>query len=137
MLAGMIFGLVVEVVAGAVAVGWLTVQGAPIPIGSEVWTGLALVPVSTGLAAGFGVGVSAIVPNQLGAVLVAVGWVMVVEQLLGGLAPEIANGCRLPGLVSRSAAKTLSWRPARVSLSFPSTFRWWSRRVSSLQRDAA
>lgn len=90
-LAGMVFGLVVELVAGAVAVGWLTVQGAPIPIGPEVWAGLALVPLSTGLAAGFGVGVSAIVPNQLGAVLVAVGWVMVVEQLVGGLAPEFAQ----------------------------------------------
>lgn len=90
-LAGIVFGLVVEVVAGAVAVGWMTAQGAPIPIGPEVWAGLALVPFSTGLAAGFGVGVSAIVPNQLGAVLVSVGWVMVVEQILSGLAPDIAQ----------------------------------------------
>lgn len=90
-LAGIVFGLVVEFVAGAVAVGWMTAQGAPIPMGSEVWVGLALVPFSTGLAAGFGVGVSALVPNQLGAVLVAVGWVMVVEQLLSGIAPDIAQ----------------------------------------------
>lgn len=90
-LAGIVFGVVVEVVAGAVAVGWMAAQGIDIPIGPEVWAGLALVPLSTGLAAGFGVGVSAIVPNQLGAVLVAVGWVMIVEQLLSGLAPDIAQ----------------------------------------------
>jgi len=90
-LAGIVFGLVVEVVAGVVAVGWMAAQGVSIPIGPEVWAGLALVPFSTGLAAGFGVGVSALVPNQLGAVLVSVGWVMVVEQLFTGLAPDIAQ----------------------------------------------
>lgn len=91
MVAGAIFGIVVEAAAVVVAVGWLAATGAAIPFGSSVVSGLALTPVATGLAAGFGVGISAAIPNQLGAVLVAVGWVMVAEQLLGGLIPDVAT----------------------------------------------
>ena len=90
-IAGTLFGLVVEAAAAAVAFGWLAATGAPIPFESTVAVGLALTPVATGLAAGFGVAVGAAVPNQLGAVLVSIGWVMVVEQLVSGLLPEIAG----------------------------------------------
>ncbi|HUG32920.1 MAG TPA: ABC transporter permease subunit [Acidimicrobiia bacterium] len=89
--AGALFGLVVEAAAVVVAVGWLAATGSAIPFGSTVVAGLALTPVATGLAAGFGVGISAAVPNQLGAVLVAFGWVMIAEQLLGGLVPSVAR----------------------------------------------
>jgi len=90
-IAGAVFGLVVETAAVAVAFGWLAATGVPIPFGPTVTAGLALVPVATGLAAGFGVGVGAAVPNQLGAVLVAIGWVMIVEQLFSGLFPGVAG----------------------------------------------
>lgn len=90
-MAGAVFGIVVEAAATAVAIGWLVATGAPVPIGSTVVAGLALTPVVTGLAAAFGVGISAAIPNQLGAVLVAIGWVMVAEQLLGGLFPGLAE----------------------------------------------
>lgn len=90
-IAGALFGLVTEAAAAAVAFGWLAVTGVSIPFGSTVVAGLALNPVATGLAAGFGVGVGAAVPNQLGAVLVSVGWVMVVEQLVSGLLPDLAG----------------------------------------------
>lgn len=90
-IAGVVFGLVVEMAAAVVAFGWLAATGAPIPFGSTVAAGLALTPVATGLAAGFGVGVGAAIPNQLGAVLASVGWVMVVEQLVGGLLPGLAS----------------------------------------------
>ena len=89
--AGAVFGLVVEMAALAVTVGWLAATAAPIPFGSTVAVGLAVGPVATGLAAGFGAGISAAVPNQLGAVLVAVGWVMVAERLLSGLLPRVAE----------------------------------------------
>lgn len=90
-IAGVVFGVVVEAAAVAVAFGWLAATGVPIPFGSTVAAGLALTPVATGLAAGFGVGIGAAVPNQLGAVLAGIGWVMVVEQMLGGLLPEVAR----------------------------------------------
>lgn len=90
-IAGVVFGLIVEAAAAVVAFGWLAATGASIPFGSTVVAGLALAPIATGLAAGFGVGVGAAVPNQLGAVLVSIGWVMVVEQLLTGLVPESAG----------------------------------------------
>lgn len=88
---GIVLGIVVEAAAFAVAVGWLAATGAMIPLGPTVAAGLALTPVATGLGAGFGVGIGAAIPNQLGAVLASVGWVMVVEQLIGGLVPKAAS----------------------------------------------
>lgn len=90
-LAGAAFGIVVEAAALVVAVAWLTITAAPIPFGPTVVAGLALTPIATGLAAGFGVGISAIFSNQLGAVLVAFGWVMIVEQLMSGMIPGVAK----------------------------------------------
>ena len=74
-----------------VAVGWLAASGSAIPFGATVLTGVLLAPVATGLAASLGVGIGALITNQLGAVLAAVGWVMVVEQLFSGLFPEVAG----------------------------------------------
>lgn len=88
--AGLVFGVVVEAGGLAVVSGWLTISGETIPFGAQVAETLALTPVLTGLSAAFGVGIGAAVPNQLGAVLVSLGWVMVVEQLLSGLFPGIA-----------------------------------------------
>lgn len=90
-IAGAVFGIIVELAALLVAMAWLTVGGSGVPFGASVAVGLALNPVATGLAAGFGVGIGAAVPNQLGAVLAAVGWVMVIEQLLAGLVPDLAQ----------------------------------------------
>lgn len=89
-LAGLIFGMVVEAGSLAVVSGWLAISGEAIPFGAQVAQTLALTPVLTGLSAAFGVGIGAAVPNQLGAVLVSLGWVMVLEQLLSGLFPAIA-----------------------------------------------
>lgn len=89
-IAGALLGLAAELSALVVAAGWLATTGSAIPLGSVVIEGLLLAPIATGLAAGFGVGVGAAVPNQLGAVLLAVGWVMVLEQLINGLAPDVA-----------------------------------------------
>jgi ABC-type transport system involved in multi-copper enzyme maturation permease subunit len=89
-MAGAVFGVVVEASAVVVAVGWLAASGGLIPFGTTVLAGLGLTPVATGLAAGFGVGIGAAIPNQLAAVLAAFGWVMLAEQLLGGVVPEVA-----------------------------------------------
>lgn len=88
--AGFVFGVVVEAGGLAVVSGWLAISGEAIPFGTRVAETLALTPVLTGLSAAFGVGIGASVPNQLGAVLVSLGWVMVVEQLLSGLFPGVA-----------------------------------------------
>ena len=39
----------------------------------------------------FGVGIGAAIPNQLAAVLAGFGWVMLAEQLVGGLVPDLAQ----------------------------------------------
>lgn len=89
--AGLVFGVVVQAAAVVVAVGWLAASGSAIPFGATVLSGVLLAPVATGLAASLGVGIGALITNQLGAVLAAVGWVMVVEQLFSGLFPEVAG----------------------------------------------
>ena len=104
-IAGAVFGLVVEAAAVAVAIGWLAATSTPIPFGPTVAAGLALVPVATGLAAGFGVGVGAAVPNQLGAVLASIGWVMVVEQLVSGLLADVARWLPFAGAGSAITGK--------------------------------
>lgn len=88
--AGLVLGLVVESGALAVVVGWLTINGLAIPFGSGVAQSLVLTPFLTALSAAFGVSIGAAVPNQLGAVLVSLGWVMVIEQLISGLFPDFA-----------------------------------------------
>lgn len=90
-LAGILFGIVVETAALAVVAVWLTASGIAIPFGGTVVAGLVLTPIATGLATSFGVGIGAAVPNQLGAVLIAIGWVMVAEQLVAGLIPDLAD----------------------------------------------
>src|SRR5690606_20109885 len=89
--AGIVLGLVVEAAVTTVALAWLAATSTPIPWGSTVVSGLALTPIATGLAAGLGVGIGAAIPNQLGAVLVSIGWVMLVEQLIGGLLPMVGE----------------------------------------------
>lgn len=108
LIAGAFFGVIVEAAAAVVAVGWLAAAGAPVPFGGAVAAGLTLTPVVTGLAAGLGVGISAAVPNQLGAVLVALGWVMLVEQLLGGLIPGLATWLPFRGAAAAITAQDAS-----------------------------
>jgi hypothetical protein len=96
--AGVVFGIMVEAAVLAEVSLWLTATGEAIPFGGVVVEALIAGPAITGLAAGTGVGVSAAVPNQLGAVLVVIGWSMVVEQLVSGLLPELAPWLPLSGV---------------------------------------
>jgi hypothetical protein len=97
-LAGVVFGIVVELAVLAEVSVWLAATGATIPFSSSVTSALVAGPVITGLAAGTGVGISAAVPNQLGAVLLVIGWAMVVEQLVSGLLPGLAPWLPLSGV---------------------------------------
>lgn len=98
LLAGALFGLLVEAIVFAEVAVWLSATGSSIPFGDVVAETLIAGPVITGLAAATGVGVSAAVPNQLGSVLVVIGWSMVVEQLVAGLLPGVAPWLPLSGV---------------------------------------
>jgi ABC-type transport system involved in multi-copper enzyme maturation permease subunit len=102
-LAGVVFGIVVELAVLAEVSVWLAATGATIPFSSSVTSALVAGPVITGLAAGTGVGISAAVPNQLGAVLLVIGWAMVVEQLVSGLLPGLAPWLPLSGVAAAIA----------------------------------
>jgi ABC-2 type transport system permease protein len=86
-LVGGAFGAVVAAVATVVAVAWLAISGGPVPFGWSVLLALLLTPPATGLVASLGVVIGAAVRNQLAAILAALGWVLVVENLISAIVP--------------------------------------------------
>ena len=90
-LVGAAFGAVVAAVAAVIAVGWLAISGGPVPFGWIVLLALLLTPPATGLVACLGVVIGAAVRNQLAAILAALGWVLVVENLISALVPGAAK----------------------------------------------
>ncbi len=88
---GAAFGAVVAAAATAVAVAWLAVARGAVPFGWSVLLTLLLTPPATGLIAALGVVIGAAVKNQLAAILVALGWVLVVESLISAILPWAAR----------------------------------------------
>jgi ABC-2 type transport system permease protein len=91
-MAGAGFAVLASVLTLAIALPWLAVKDVPRSlIADEV--GLVLVGafVATAVYGVVGVGVGALVRNQLAAVAIALGWMLVVEQLLVTLVPEVGR----------------------------------------------
>jgi ABC-type transport system involved in multi-copper enzyme maturation permease subunit len=103
-IAGAALAIVVEVGALAVISGWRFATGESVPFGWSVVAVLALAPIVTGAVTAIGVGVGAAIPSQLGSVLVALGWAMVVEQLLSGLIDGVGPWLPVSGAAAAVAA---------------------------------
>ena len=92
MLAGLAFGVVAEVLA--FGIGRVILSGRNIDLaldGHQI--GLLLLGATFGTAmwAGIGVGLGAIVRNQVATVIVLLAWALVVDGLLFGLAPKVGR----------------------------------------------
>lgn len=82
-------------VVAAVAVGlaalvggvWLSLRGVQVNLDTAAVLAILRLLVVVSLAATFGVGIGALVRNQIAAVVGALVWMLVVENLLRGLAP--------------------------------------------------
>jgi ABC-2 type transport system permease protein len=85
-LAGGAFAVGAIVVVAAVAVPWLLALDVPLALDDgDVWTRALRVTLAVALWGALGVAVGAVVHSQVGAILGAFGWLLVLEPLVGGL----------------------------------------------------
>jgi ABC-2 type transport system permease protein len=108
---GLLFGLVASVIATAVGVAVAAGKGYDLAIGTRTIAGYAGGAVlACGLLAAVGVGIGALLRAQLAALIAVFVWVMGVEQLVAGVAPDA--GRFLPFL----AATTLGGADSTASM---------------------
>jgi ABC-2 type transport system permease protein len=112
--AGLVLGLVAYGLAAALALPILSVRG----ISSDLGFGTTIEVLAGGLAcltllAAIGVGAGAIVRNQVGAVMAALGWWIVVEPLLAAI-PKVGDSIAkygIDGAVNAASATSLGADP--------------------------
>jgi ABC-type transport system involved in multi-copper enzyme maturation permease subunit len=108
---GLLFGLVASVIATTVGLAVAAAKGYQIAISTSTIAGyLAGAVLACGLLAAVGVGIGSLVRGQLVALIAVFVWAMAVEQIVGGLAPEV--GRFLPFL----AATTLGGANSSASM---------------------
>ena len=107
-LVGNFFGAAAAVLSVVVALPILAAKDVDVPLlGPDVGPALAAVTVSTTVFAIIGVGVGALIRNQVAAVVAALAWQLVLEGIVLGLVPSL--GKWLPGAAARALAReTLS-----------------------------
>lgn len=110
-LVGLVFGVACVALTAVLAVPLLAVRDAATLPGSDVAQVLVACALGTAVYAVVGVGVGALVRNQIAAIVGALVWVMLVEALLVSLLPEV--GRWLPG---GAAAAMLQTAPLRGDL---------------------
>ncbi len=129
LLAGLALGVLATGVTLVVAWPWLAIKGVDVPVlSSDVGLVMVAVLVATALFGVIGVGVGALVRNQVAAVVGALVWEFVVEALLVGLLPSV--GKWLPSGAARGLTQeTLSsgsllpaWGAALVLLTYGLAF---------------
>lgn len=96
-LAGAAMGVIVFVVATAVAIPWLSAKDAPLPSLSELLELIAGVVAYAGLAAALGAGLGALLRNQVAAIVIVLVALFVVDPTLAALNEDLA-GFTLSGL---------------------------------------
>lgn len=87
--AGAALAVLVQGAVLAISFVWLNAVGADFAITSDTALILVLTPAAAAGTGILGVGVGAIVHQQVAAVLAVTGWIIVVEQLVAGLAPSL------------------------------------------------
>ncbi|MBF9131684.1 ABC transporter permease [Plantactinospora sp. S1510] len=84
--AGLLFGAVTALVAVAAAAIWLTGRGSSLDVGStDLWLTVAGGVAWNAAFAAIGVGVGALITNQIGAIAASLAWLALVEGLVARL----------------------------------------------------
>ena len=90
-LAGLAFGILAVVLTLAMGLPWLLIEGASV----DSFTGPASILAGsvfvTAVAGALGVGIGSVIRNQTVAVAAGLSWVLILESLLGGLAPSVGR----------------------------------------------
>ncbi len=108
LIAGLILGLVCYGVCAGLVAGILSNRGIATGMSTSDWIGAVIGgAVATMLYAALGLGVGALLRNQVGAIVVVLAWVFVIENLLGVI-PGFGDGIKKYGLsgVGSSLART-------------------------------
>ena len=91
-LSGLVFGIIGEGLVFAIGMLILKIRGVPITMSGSNMTELIVgAIVGTALWGAIGVGLGAIVTNQVGAVIALLAWGFVVENLVFGFLPKIGR----------------------------------------------
>lgn len=91
-LAGAALGLAATLLTFAVAVPWLAAEGVAVAYGgADVWLPALGGVAVTALYVPLGVGVGALLPNQVAAICASLGWVFVLEPLLLQFLPDVGR----------------------------------------------
>lgn len=124
LLVGVFYGLIS--LAGSVGVGALMLNGygvSPFPAG--IWRTLALALLVLGLWALIGLGAGILIPNQLAALLISVGFAWIVEPILGLIlvfqswGPAVAKF--LPGMASSATTEAVD-----MTSGMGERLSWWA-----------
>jgi ABC-2 type transport system permease protein len=91
-LSGLVFGIIGEGLVFSIGIIILKASGIPIAMNGANMTELLVGAIAgTALWGAIGVGVGAIVPNQVGAVITLLAWGFVAENLVFGFLPQIGR----------------------------------------------
>ncbi len=100
---GFVFGVVCALIPVVSAEVYLVLKGYGTRFGGSVGLAVAVVGLVGGSSGAIGAGVGSALRSQLVAILVVLGWMLVVEPLAGGLVPDL-----LPWLPFSGAQASLS-----------------------------
>ena len=91
-LAGLALGAVAVVAAYAVAAPWMDARGAGFGLGDSLPLEIAAGSiVGSGMVAAIGVGLAALIKDQVAALLVGIGWTLVIDTAATSAAPEVGK----------------------------------------------
>jgi ABC-2 type transport system permease protein len=120
--AGLLLGVVAVLVTFAMAMPWLAAEGVDPTVASrEASLFLLGVLAAAALWGALGVAFASVVPNQVGAIVFALIWLLIVENLIGGLAEEIAPytpGGAARGLMRIDEDVLPMWSAAAVTVAY-------------------
>jgi ABC-2 type transport system permease protein len=97
---GVVFALVAFLVAIAVAVPWQAARGDALELDGSIVEALARLVASYVIACALGIGVGAIIQNQVGAIVATFVWFFVIESVIATVAALFSDGLGEPDPVS-------------------------------------
>lgn len=97
LLAGVALAVVAAIAALAVAVPWQAARGESLPVDGTAVESFARLAVLYALACGLGVGVGAIVQNQVGAIVATFVWFFVAETIISIVSSLLGDGIEEEG----------------------------------------
>jgi ABC-2 type transport system permease protein len=121
--AGLLLGLFAVLIAFAMALPWLSAKGAdPTIMDREVGLFLLGVLATAALWGALGLAFASIVTNQVGALIFAFVWLLILENIIAGLFPDAAPytpGGAARGLMRMDGEDVLSmWAAAAVTVGY-------------------